>query len=94
MTVIATQPHNVELARYYMKSLRDIKEKKVLTWTREMKHSICNFCNMLLVPGVTASVVAVKSGGQLEQVNCLSCNNKKKKMLPCSRKREKGKKKK
>ena len=30
MHVVLNQPENVELARYYMKTLREVKEKKVI----------------------------------------------------------------
>ena len=76
MQVVTSQPHNVELTRYYMKCLRDIKEKKVLRLSREMKRTICDRCNMLLVPGITASVT---SANGLEIMTCLTCNTKKRK---------------
>ena len=80
MSVILTQPHNIELVRHYMKCIRDIKDKKTLRLARQMKHSICDRCNMLLVPGVTAAV-SVRDKGLLERMTCLSCNTKKQKMF-------------
>ena len=88
MQVLANQPCNVELVRYYIKCLRDVKEKRVLRWAREMKQSICNGCNMLLVPGITGSVKIGENGQNV--MTCLSCYSEKRKnshTFKCKRKR-------
>ncbi|XP_057296333.1 ribonuclease P protein subunit p21-like [Hydractinia symbiolongicarpus] len=70
--ILRNQPENVELVRYYMRTLRKIKERKVLRWSREMKRSICNGCNMLLVAGITAQI-RIRNNRRLV-MTCLSCN--------------------
>ena len=90
MSVVATQPHNIELARHYLKCIRDIKEKKMLRLSREMKHSICDRCNMLVVPGITADA-SVCDKGLLVRMTCLSCNTKKQRRFVTSARKKKGK---
>lgn len=74
LQLLSLQPFNIELVRYFMKCLCDIREKKVLRLTSDVRRSICDACYMLLVPGVTVSVKNLKDGGCT--LTCLSCMNK------------------
>jgi len=73
MSILKNQPENIELVRHYMKSFRDIKEKKVIKISVEMKQSMCEHCNMLLMPGLT-STVRIRDNHRVV-VKCLSCNS-------------------
>ncbi|XP_065100749.1 ribonuclease P protein subunit p21 [Paramisgurnus dabryanus] len=73
--VLAQNPQNVEVARFYCFTQKTISKRLVLRQDPSVKRSICKKCCTLLIPGVT-STVRQKSGprGQRKTVvRCLSC---------------------
>ena len=91
MQVLSSQPFNIELVRHYIRCLCDVKEKRVLRWSREMKDTICTGCYMLLVPGVTCTVNKTKHKQTV--ITCISCRTMKRKnaMVSCKKRRRKKK---
>ncbi|XP_070579779.1 ribonuclease P protein subunit p21-like [Ptychodera flava] len=66
-------PDNVELARFYITTMRTIAKRLVLRIDPSIKRTICKKCNSLLVPGVTATVRMRAKREQHLVVACLSC---------------------
>lgn len=54
--VLAQNPDNEELARFYIHTGRNICKRLVLRQDPSVKRTICKKCSSLLVPGVTSSV--------------------------------------
>ncbi|XP_036378265.1 ribonuclease P protein subunit p21 isoform X2 [Megalops cyprinoides] len=73
--VLAQNPENVELARFYSYTQRTISKRLVLRQDPSVKRTMCKKCYSLLVPGVTATVRQRKSRKRecRTLVRCLSC---------------------
>ncbi|MBN3271993.1 RPP21 protein, partial [Polyodon spathula] len=77
--VLAQNPDNVELARFYCHTQRTISRRLVLRQDPSVKRTVCKKCWSLLVPGVTATVRQRKCNRRqrLTVVRCLSCGQTK-----------------
>ncbi|XP_028681563.1 ribonuclease P protein subunit p21 [Erpetoichthys calabaricus] len=77
--VLATNPENVELARFYCHTEKNISKRLVLRQDPSVKRTICKKCCSLLVPGVTATVRQRKCRQRQRKtvVRCLSCGKTK-----------------
>ncbi|KAM4795751.1 ribonuclease P protein subunit p21-like [Rhinophrynus dorsalis] len=72
--VLAQNPENVELARFYCHTERMISKRLVLRQDPSVKRTICKRCSSLLIPGITSTVRQKKRRGQRQTVvRCLSC---------------------
>ncbi|KAG9492395.1 ribonuclease P protein subunit p21 [Eleutherodactylus coqui] len=72
--VLAANPQNVELARFYCHTEKTISKRLVLRQDPSIKRTICKRCSSLLLSGITCTVRQRKSRGQrLTLVRCLSC---------------------
>ncbi|XP_078074034.1 ribonuclease P protein subunit p21 [Mustelus asterias] len=72
--VLAQNPENEELARFYCYTQRTISKRLVLRQDPSVKRTICKCCSSLLLPGQTATTVRQrKRGQQMTIVRCLSC---------------------
>ncbi|KAJ8376817.1 hypothetical protein SKAU_G00073970 [Synaphobranchus kaupii] len=77
--VLAQNPENVELARFYCFTQRTISKRLVLRQDPSVKRTMCKKCCSVLVPGVTASV-RQRRGRNRERVTlvrCVSCGQTK-----------------
>ncbi|KAL1251445.1 hypothetical protein QQF64_019241 [Cirrhinus molitorella] len=73
--VLAQNPENIELARFYCFTQKTISKRLVLRQDPSVKRTICKKCCALLIPGVT-STVRQKRGQRRQRktiVRCLSC---------------------
>ncbi|RXM99614.1 Ribonuclease P protein subunit p21 [Acipenser ruthenus] len=77
--VLAQNPDNVELARFYCHTERTISRRLVLRQDPSVKRTVCKKCCSLLIPGVTATVRQRKYNRRqrLTVVRCLSCGQTK-----------------
>ncbi|XP_075708911.1 ribonuclease P protein subunit p21 isoform X1 [Rhinoderma darwinii] len=76
--VLAANPENVELARFYCHTEKTIGKRLVLRQDPSIKRTICKRCSSLLLSGVTCTVRLRKRRGQrLTLVRCLSCGHTK-----------------
>ncbi|XP_030060018.1 ribonuclease P protein subunit p21 isoform X1 [Microcaecilia unicolor] len=72
--VLAQNPENVELARFYCHTQKTISKRLVLRQDPSVKRTICKRCYSLLLPGITATVRQRRHYGQRRTVvRCLSC---------------------
>uniref|UniRef100_H2ZWW6 Ribonuclease P/MRP subunit p21 n=1 Tax=Latimeria chalumnae TaxID=7897 RepID=H2ZWW6_LATCH len=73
--VLAQNPENVELARFYAHTQRTVSKRLVLRQDPSVKRTICKKCSSLLVPGVTATVRQrkVSQRQRVTVVRCLCC---------------------
>ncbi|MEE6470072.1 hypothetical protein FKM82_008852 [Ascaphus truei] len=72
--VLAQNPENVALSRFYCHTQRMIGKRLVLRQDPSVKRTICKRCSSLLVPGITSTVRQKKHYGQRQTVvRCLSC---------------------
>ncbi|XP_069827184.1 ribonuclease P protein subunit p21 isoform X1 [Dendropsophus ebraccatus] len=72
--VLAANPENVELARFYCHTEKTIGKRLVLRQDPSIKRTICKRCSGLLLSGITCTVRQRKHRGQrLTVVRCLSC---------------------
>ncbi|KAG8587184.1 hypothetical protein GDO81_005596 [Engystomops pustulosus] len=72
--VLAANPENVELARFYCHTQKTIGKRLVLRQDPSIKRTICKRCSSLLLSGITCTVRQRKRRGQrLTLVRCLSC---------------------
>ncbi|XP_063809664.1 ribonuclease P protein subunit p21 [Pseudophryne corroboree] len=72
--VLAQNPENVELARFYCHTERTISKRLVLRQDPSIKRTICKRCSSLLLSGITCTVRQKKRRGQRQTVvRCLSC---------------------
>uniref|UniRef100_A0A9J8AYC8 Ribonuclease P 21 subunit n=1 Tax=Cyprinus carpio carpio TaxID=630221 RepID=A0A9J8AYC8_CYPCA len=73
--VLAQNPENIELARFYCFTQKTISKRLVLRQDPSVKRTVCKKCCALLIPGVT-STVRQKRGPRRQRktiVRCLSC---------------------
>ncbi|XP_067386183.1 ribonuclease P protein subunit p21 [Emydura macquarii macquarii] len=76
--VLAHNPDNQELARFYCHAQRSISRRLVLRQDPSVKRTICKSCSSLLVPGVSSTVRQRKHRGQRwTVVRCLRCGRTK-----------------
>lgn len=72
--VLAANPENVELARFYCHTQKTIGKRLVLRQDPSIKRTICKRCSSLLLSGITCTVRQRKRRGQrLTLIRCLSC---------------------
>ncbi|XP_048866983.1 ribonuclease P protein subunit p21 [Brienomyrus brachyistius] len=77
--VLAHNPENVELVRFYCFTQRTISRRLVLRQDPSVKRTICKKCCSLLVPGITATVRQRRCGRKRRATvaRCLSCGHSK-----------------
>nr|XP_033797222.1 ribonuclease P protein subunit p21 [Geotrypetes seraphini]XP_033797223.1 ribonuclease P protein subunit p21 [Geotrypetes seraphini]XP_033797224.1 ribonuclease P protein subunit p21 [Geotrypetes seraphini]XP_033797225.1 ribonuclease P protein subunit p21 [Geotrypetes seraphini]XP_033797226.1 ribonuclease P protein subunit p21 [Geotrypetes seraphini]XP_033797227.1 ribonuclease P protein subunit p21 [Geotrypetes seraphini] len=72
--VLAQNPENVGLARFYCHTQKTISKRLVLRQDPSVKRTICKRCCSLLLPGITATIRQRRHYGQRRTVvRCLSC---------------------
>ncbi|NP_001003530.1 ribonuclease P protein subunit p21 [Danio rerio] len=73
--VLAQNPENIELARFYCFTQKTISKRLVLRQDPSVKRTICKKCYTLLIPGVTSTVRQKRGKGRQRKtvVRCLSC---------------------
>ncbi|XP_042311006.1 ribonuclease P protein subunit p21 [Sceloporus undulatus] len=72
--VLAHNPENQELARFYCHTQHSISRRLVLRQDPSVKRTICKSCFSLLVPGVSSTVRQRKRRNQRwTSVQCLNC---------------------
>lgn len=73
--VLAQNPENVELARFYCFTQKTIARRLVLRQDPSVKRTLCKKCCSLLIPGVTASTRQRRKNSKTRftVVRCLSC---------------------
>ncbi|XP_044278421.1 ribonuclease P protein subunit p21 [Varanus komodoensis] len=73
--ILAQNPNNQELARFYCHTQTSISRRLVLRQDPSVKRTICKSCFSLLVPGVSSTVRQRKSRNQRwTAVRCLNCS--------------------
>lgn len=77
--VLAQQPENVELARFYCFTQKTIARRLVLRQDPSVKRTLCKKCCSLLIPGVTATVRQRRKNSKTRftVTRCLSCGQSK-----------------
>ncbi|KAM4574473.1 ribonuclease P protein subunit p21 [Fundulus diaphanus] len=77
--VIAQNPDNVELARFYCFTQKTIARRLVLRQDPSVKRTLCKRCCSLLIPGVTATTRQRRKHKKTRftVVRCLSCGQTK-----------------
>ncbi|XP_062868603.1 ribonuclease P protein subunit p21 [Trichomycterus rosablanca] len=78
--VLAQNPENIELARFYCFTQKTIAKRLVLRQDPSVKRTLCKKCSALLIPGVTSTVRQRKRGSRGQRVTvvrCLSCGQTK-----------------
>ncbi|XP_030060019.1 ribonuclease P protein subunit p21 isoform X2 [Microcaecilia unicolor] len=65
--VLAQNPENVELARFYCHTQKTISKRLVLRQDPSVKRTICKRCYSLLLPGITATVRQRKQNTIVQQ---------------------------
>ncbi|KAL7986307.1 hypothetical protein Chor_011473 [Crotalus horridus] len=72
--VLAQNPDNQELARFYCQTQNNISRRLVLRQDPSVKRTICKSCFSLLVPGISSTVRQRKRRHQRwTVVQCLNC---------------------
>ncbi|KAG8127806.1 putative Ribonuclease P protein, partial [Naja naja] len=72
--VLAQNPNNQELARFYCHTQNNISRRLVLRQDPSVKRTICKSCFSLLIPGVSSTVRQRKRRHQRRTVvQCLNC---------------------
>uniref|UniRef100_A0A8C6TJ24 Uncharacterized protein n=1 Tax=Neogobius melanostomus TaxID=47308 RepID=A0A8C6TJ24_9GOBI len=72
--VLAQNPDNTELARFYCFTQKTIARRLVLRQDPSVKRTLCKKCYSLLIPGVTATT---RQKTRFTVTTCLSCGEKK-----------------
>lgn len=77
--VLAQNPDNIELARFYCFTQKTIARRLVLRQDPSVKRTLCKKCCSLLIPGVTATTRQKKKKckARFTVTTCLSCGEKK-----------------
>ncbi|XP_074524697.1 ribonuclease P protein subunit p21 [Halichoeres trimaculatus] len=77
--VLAQNPENVELARFYCLTQKTISRRLVIRQDPSVKRTICKRCSSLLIPGVTATTRQRKKNRRTRFTvqRCLSCGQSK-----------------
>ncbi|KAF5909791.1 ribonuclease P protein subunit p21-like, partial [Clarias magur] len=78
--VLAQNPENTELARFYCFTQKTIAKRLVLRQDPSVKRTMCKKCCALLIPGVTATFRQRKGFRKQRAtvIRCLSCGQTKK----------------
>ncbi|KAG9266575.1 ribonuclease P protein subunit p21-like, partial [Astyanax mexicanus] len=72
--VLAQNPQNVELARFYCFTQKTIARRLVLRQDPSVKRTLCKRCCSLLIPGVTSTVRQSNRRRQsVTVIRCVSC---------------------
>lgn len=72
--VLAINPENVEMSRFYASTMKEIAKKLVYKLDPNIKRTTCKHCHALLVPGITAKVRIRRKRERHLVVTCLGCN--------------------
>lgn len=77
--VLAMNPENTELARFYCFTQKNIARRLVLRQDPSVKRTICKRCCGLLVPGLTGTIRQRSRKGKpkMTVMRCLSCGQTK-----------------
>ncbi|XP_038228296.1 ribonuclease P protein subunit p21 [Dermochelys coriacea] len=76
--VLAQNPENQALARFYCHAQRSISRRLVLRQDPSVKRTICKSCSSLLVPGISSTVRQRRHRGRRWSViRCLCCGQTK-----------------
>lgn len=77
--VLAQNPENVELARFYCFTQKTIARRLVLRQDPSVKRTLCKKCCSLLIPGVTATTRQRRKNGKTRftVVKCRICGQSK-----------------
>lgn len=75
--VLAINPDNVAMSRYYASTMKEIARKLVYKLDPSIKRKICKYCHVVLVPGVTATVRLRRKREKHIVVKCLCCKKMK-----------------
>uniref|UniRef100_A0A3Q0S2C8 Ribonuclease P 21 subunit n=1 Tax=Amphilophus citrinellus TaxID=61819 RepID=A0A3Q0S2C8_AMPCI len=78
--VLAQNPENVELARFYSFTQKTIAKRLVLRQDPSVKRTLCKRCCSLLIPGVTATTRQRSKqlfSTRFTVMRCLSCGQRK-----------------
>uniref|UniRef100_A0A3B4A4R1 Uncharacterized protein n=1 Tax=Periophthalmus magnuspinnatus TaxID=409849 RepID=A0A3B4A4R1_9GOBI len=77
--VLAQNPDNIELARFYCFTQKTIARRLVLRQDPSVKRTLCKKCCSLLIPGVTATIrqKSKLNNARFTVTTCLSCGEKK-----------------
>ncbi|XP_008305356.1 ribonuclease P protein subunit p21 [Cynoglossus semilaevis] len=77
--VLSQNPPNMELARFYVYTQKNIAKRLVLRQDPSVKRTVCKKCYSLLIPGVTATTRQRRKKGnnRFTVVRCLSCGQTK-----------------
>lgn len=77
--VLAQNPDNIELARFYCFTQKTIARRLVLRQDPSVKRTLCKKCCCLLIPGVTATTrqKRKKCKTRFTVTTCLSCGERK-----------------
>uniref|UniRef100_A0A3Q0S9K9 Ribonuclease P 21 subunit n=1 Tax=Amphilophus citrinellus TaxID=61819 RepID=A0A3Q0S9K9_AMPCI len=75
--VLAQNPENVELARFYSFTQKTIAKRLVLRQDPSVKRTLCKRCCSLLIPGVTATTRQRSKPTRFTVMRCLSCGQRK-----------------
>lgn len=71
--VLAINPENVEMSRFYASTMKEIALKLVYKLDPSIKRTTCKHCHALLVPGVTATVRVRRKREKHIVVTCVGC---------------------
>lgn len=71
--VLAMNPDNVEMSRFYASTMKEIAKKLVYKLDPSIKRTVCKCCHVVLVPGVTATVRVRQKRERHIVVKCLCC---------------------
>ncbi|XP_072028826.1 ribonuclease P protein subunit p21-like [Amphiura filiformis] len=72
-TTLVQNPDNTQVARFYIATLKTVAKRLVLRIHPHMKRTICKRCDLLLIPGVTATVRVRARREQHTVLTCLEC---------------------
>ncbi|KAJ6594205.1 RNAse P Rpr2/Rpp21/SNM1 subunit domain-containing protein [Mycena capillaripes] len=66
-----------DLSKSYINSMKTVASKTMVKMDPAVKRTLCNGCNIVLVPGSTATVRVKSSGvhGHIMHYRCTSCNS-------------------
>ncbi|KAL9956378.1 hypothetical protein ACROYT_G037845 [Oculina patagonica] len=71
--VLAINPENVEMCRFYASTMKTIAQKLVFKLDPSIKRTTCKHCHALLIPGITARVRVRRKREKHIVVTCLDC---------------------
>ncbi|XP_071813955.1 ribonuclease P protein subunit p21-like [Apostichopus japonicus] len=71
--VLLSKPENKNLARFYISMMKRIATRLVMKLHPSIKRAICKKCDMLLIPGITATVRIKAHRQKHKVVQCVEC---------------------